>query len=152
MSDSEELLGAISLVRPPRHMKTARVPFTPLPYASHLRLLRPAPAWPQKLLGRTKDKELRVVEWYSFNNGLGTDQFFFSFGVKDKTQRLVFALYCWAVIIFFMRVKIVRAKHCFTIHKVTTHFVSLQVRTRNLNPVPHIWWRVCSTRCTTTKP
>lgn len=36
MSDSEELLGAISLARPPRHMKTPRFPFTPLPYASHL--------------------------------------------------------------------------------------------------------------------
>lgn len=29
MSDSEKLLGAISLARPPRHI-------TPLPYASHL--------------------------------------------------------------------------------------------------------------------
>lgn len=36
MSDSEELLGAISLACPPRHMKTPRVPCTPLAYASHL--------------------------------------------------------------------------------------------------------------------
>lgn len=36
MSDSEELLGAISSARPPRHMKTPRGPFTPLPYDSHL--------------------------------------------------------------------------------------------------------------------
>lgn len=36
MSDSEELLGAISLARPPRHMKTPQVPSTQLPYASYL--------------------------------------------------------------------------------------------------------------------